>query len=276
MARKPKPRPAKGSIAADKEAQTPSQLADKDLLVRMRQRYTVMSDADDVNRTKAIADLRFLNVPGEQWDAAVKSQRGERPCYEFNKTRITAKRIINDMRSNRPAGKVRATEDADVDTANVYEGLIRNIWNCSDADTVIDYAAEYQVGGGMGAWRVNTAYSSNSSFDQDILIEPIKNPFCLYCDPHAADPMKLGRKTLTGQTIRERTRREMALKATSAAPYNRISGNGLCTTLAGLIAAALGYSEIHRLPDIQKTRLAQEVRQGHLLLSAFNALQPGV
>ena len=57
---------------------------------------------------------------------------------------------------------------------------------------------------------------------------------------HAADPMKLGRKTLTGQTIRERTRREMALKATSAAPYNRISGNGLCTTLAGLIAAALG------------------------------------
>ncbi len=74
---------------------------------------------------------------------------------------------------------------------------------------------------------------------------------------HAADPMKLGRKSLTGQTIRERTRREMALKATSAAPYNRISGNGLCTTLAGLIAAALGYSEIHRLPDIQKTRLAQ-------------------
>ncbi len=93
---------------------------------------------------------------------------------------------------------------------------------------------------------------------------------------HAADPMKLGRKTLTGHAIRERTRREMALKATSAAPYNRISGNGLCTTLAGLIAAALGYPEIHRLPDAQKARLTQEVRQGHLLLSAFNALQPGV
>jgi hypothetical protein len=30
------------------------------------------------------------------------------------------------------------------------------------------------------------------------------------------------------------------------------------------------------LPDLQKTRLAQEVRQGHLLLCAFNALQPGV
>src|SRR5437868_4475871 len=118
MPRKPKAKLAKGSIAAESATKTPSQLAAKDLLVRMRQRYTVMSDADDVNRVKAIADLRFLNIPGEQWDAAVKLQRGERPCYEFNKTRITAKRIINDMRSNRPAGKVRATEDADVETAN--------------------------------------------------------------------------------------------------------------------------------------------------------------
>ena len=32
---------------------------------------------------------------------------------------------------------------------------------------------------------------------------------------HAVDPMKLGRKTLTGNAIRERTRREMAVKATS-------------------------------------------------------------
>jgi hypothetical protein len=188
--RRPKAKSAKGSIAAEVKEKTPSQLKAEDLLKRMRERYIIMSDADDVNRTKAIADLRFLNIPGEQWDAAVKLQRGERPCYEFNKTRITAKRIINDMRANRPAGKVRATEDADVDTANVYEGLIRNIWNVSDADTVIDYAAEYQVGGGMGGWRVDTSYSSNSSFDQDILIMPIKNPFCLYCDPHAADPMK--------------------------------------------------------------------------------------
>src|SRR5712672_899007 len=145
-AKRPKAKAAKGSIAAEVKEKTPSQLAAEDLLKRMRERYVVMSDADDVNRTKAVADLRFLNIPGEQWDAAVKRQRGERPCYEFNKTRITAKRIINDMRANRPAGKVRATEDADVDTANVYEGLIRNIWNVSDADTVIDYAAEYQVG----------------------------------------------------------------------------------------------------------------------------------
>ena len=94
------------------------------------------------------------------------------------------------MRANRPAGKIRPVEDADVDTAEVYEGLVRNIWNVSDGDTVIDAAAEYQVAGGMGAWRVCTDYVSDSDFDQEIYLEAIRNPYCLYADPAAQDTLK--------------------------------------------------------------------------------------
>jgi hypothetical protein len=163
----------------------------QELLVRVRERYRRMADADRDNRTKALDDLRFVHVPGEQWDKAIRDERGdERPMYEFNKLRVTIKRIVNDMRANRPQGKVRAVEDNDKDTAEVFEGLCRNIWNVSDGDTVIDYAAEYQVGGGMGAWRVSTKYSHDTAFDQDIVIEPIKNPFCLYADPACQDVMK--------------------------------------------------------------------------------------
>jgi hypothetical protein len=176
----------KKSVAKDKPASSP----DKDLLVRVRDRYKVMTEADKDNRTKALADLKFLHIPGEQWDKSQKDERGNRPCYEFNKLGVTAKRIVNDMRANRPQGKVRAVEDGDKDTADVLEGLIRNIWNVSDADTVIDYAAGYQVGGGMGAWRVETKYSDDTVFEQDIAISPIKNPFCLYADPAASDPIK--------------------------------------------------------------------------------------
>lgn len=163
---------------------------DRDLLVRVRKRFPVMTEADKENRNKGLDDLRFVHVPGEQWDANQKKERGKRPCFEFNKLRVTIKRVVNDMRANRPQGKVRAVEDGDKDTADVLEGLIRNIWNVSDADTVIDYAAEYQVGAGMGAWRVSTKYASDSVFEQDIVIEPIKNPFCLYADPAASDPIK--------------------------------------------------------------------------------------
>lgn len=172
--------------AKDKEQKHPK----KDLLTRIRQRYKSMTEADQENRRDALEDMKFVNVPGEQWDANMKKKRGKRPCYEFNKLRITCKRIINDMRANRPAGKVRGVEDSDKDTAEIYEGLIRNIWNTSDGDTVIDYAGEYQVSAGMGAWRINTKYVAEDAFDQDIVLEPIQNPFCLYADEAAKDPLK--------------------------------------------------------------------------------------
>jgi len=161
-----------------------------ELLTRIRERWTDMSDADRDNRQLAMDDLKFLNIPGEQWDQIVRRERGnERPMYEFNKLRVTCKRVINDMRANRPQGKVRAVEDGDKPTANVIEGLCRNIWNVADGDTVIDSQAEYQVGGGMGAWRVTLDYADGEVFDQRIGLEGIRNPFCLYADPASQDPL---------------------------------------------------------------------------------------
>ena len=162
----------------------------KKLLEKIRKRYTIMTEADEYNRRLAMDDMKFVNVPGSQWDYNMKIERGNRPCYEFNKLRITCKRIINEMRANRPSGKVRGTEDGDKETAEIYEGLIRNIWNVSDGDTVIDTAAEYQVTSGMGAWRIITEYANDNAFDQDIKIEQIQNPFCLYADPSAKDILK--------------------------------------------------------------------------------------
>lgn len=166
------------------------QAGDKDLLKRIRERYKLMVEADDKNRRAAIEDFKFLHIPGEQWDQVTKKERGNRPCYEFNKTSIKVKRIVNEMRSNRPAGKVRAVEDSDKPTAEVMEGLCRNIANVSDLDTIADYAGEYQVGAGMGAWRIVTEYAEEDAFTQDILIKPIKNPFSLWADPSASDPLK--------------------------------------------------------------------------------------
>jgi hypothetical protein len=135
-------------------------------------------------------DMKFAFVPGEQWDLNMKQERGQRPAYEFNKTRISVKRVINDMRANRPSAKVRAVENGDKQIADIYEGLIRNIANRSEFETVTDYAAEYQVAGGYAAWRVDVEYANDDIFDQDVWIRGIENPFCLYADPAARDFMK--------------------------------------------------------------------------------------
>ena len=75
-----------------------------------RDRFEVMAQADYENRIWALADIRFTNIPGEQWERNMKDERGKRPCYEYNKVRIRCKRVINDMRDNRPQGKVRPVE----------------------------------------------------------------------------------------------------------------------------------------------------------------------
>jgi trehalose synthase len=58
-----------------------------------------------------------------------------------------------------------------------------------------------------------------------------------------------------------------------AAPYNSIfTTNGIASTTASIIAASLGYTDITSLTRGQ----VEKIKQAHLLLAMFNALQPGV
>jgi hypothetical protein len=177
-------------VSEQDDDKTPGELDKKKLLIRIRERCKLMIEGDEDNRRDAKADIRFVSIPGEQWDPVVKTARGTRPCYEFDKLSIKGQRLINEMRANRPSGKVRAVEDSDKPTATVREGLCRNIANVSDLDTICDYAGVYQVEGGMGAWRVTTEYAKNSRKKQRIRAERIPNPFCLYWDPSSTDPLK--------------------------------------------------------------------------------------
>ena len=163
----------------------------KAVILEARKRYKACQEFEQTNRDNYKEDMKFIHVPGEQWDEQSKRERGkDRPMYEFNHTRVTAKNVINEMRANRPTAKFRPTEDADKPIAEAREGIAKNICSQSDFDSIRDYAAEHQVGGGMAAWRVDTLYSSDESFDQDIAISVIHNPLCIYADYACQDPLK--------------------------------------------------------------------------------------
>lgn len=165
----------------------------KELIKLCRKRYKACADNPDEqrNRRDAINDLKFVMVPGEQWELDVRTARGkDRPMYTFNDTKVKERSVINDIRANRPQPKFRATEDNDKETAETLEGLFRNCWTTSDGDSIMDKAAEYQVIGGMGAWRITTEWSKADPWSQDICVEPIRNPFCLYADPGCTDECK--------------------------------------------------------------------------------------
>ncbi len=182
---------SKGLAPENQKAKSAPKSGDADLLKRIRERWELMQTADELeNRELALYDMRFLNIKGEQYDDNMRKERGDRPCYEFNELKIKVNRIRNQMRANPPEGKVRAVEDGDVETAETREGLLRNIWSVSKGNHITDYASGYQVGGGMGAWRIETDYCDDDAWDQDIRFKPILNPFCLWWDPASKDQLK--------------------------------------------------------------------------------------
>lgn len=156
-----------------------------DALAEMRKRYQDLTDAERENRELAIEDLEIVTVPGKSWDAKTRANRKNRPCYEFNVLRSHWRQVVNDWRKSRPQIKVRPVEDADVEAAELRQGIIRNIETQSNAERAYDPAAETLCASGYGAWRVVTEYSSEDSWDQDIRIRSIVDPLTsVWVDPH--------------------------------------------------------------------------------------------
>lgn len=157
-----------------------------EFLAEMRQRAQWALDADPELRAAAVDDIKFCDIPGNQWDAFTKQERAGRPCYEFNKVRQSVRQVTGDQKQNRPSIKIRAVHDATQDDADIRMGIIRNIEAISNAEQAYDTAFEYAVKGGFGAWRITTAYASDDAFEQEILVEAIQDALSsVYFDPSA-------------------------------------------------------------------------------------------
>lgn len=155
-----------------------------DAMKAMRDRYDRAVEADRDNRELALADLKFVTIPGNQWDESQKKARKNRPCYEFPILRSHLRQVVNDQKKARPGIKVRAVEDGDAEGAELRQGIIRNIESMSNAERAYDVAFELLAATGMGAWRVTTEYSQDDGWDQDIRVRPIKDALTtVWLDP---------------------------------------------------------------------------------------------
>ena len=172
----------------------------KDLLSVARKRLMMAISALSESREDQMDDLRFAaGSPDNQWQwpADVLQTRGSiqgqtinaRPCLTINKLPQHIKQVTNDQRQNRPAGKVIPVDDAaDVEMAEILDGIVRHIEYMSDADVAYDTACENQVTYGEGYIRLLTEYCDDNTFDQDIRIARVRNSFSVYMDPTIQDP----------------------------------------------------------------------------------------
>ena len=173
---------------------------DAETMSKMRNRLATAMAAYSDSREDELDDLRFMaGSPDNQWQwpADVLATRGAvqgqtinaRPCLTINKLPQHVRQVTNEQRQNRPAGKVIPVDDnADVQVAEIFDGVVRHIEYMSDADVAYDTACDNQVTYGEGYIRLITEYCNDESFDQDVRIMRVRNAFSVYMDPTIQDP----------------------------------------------------------------------------------------
>ena len=147
------------------------------------------NDADTMNRQEALEDMKF--VGGDQWPVELQNSRNleSRPVLTINKLDGYCRQVVNQIKQQRPRPKVHGmNSNADEKTAQVIQGMIRHIEANSRADNAYDTAADYAVRMGWGFIRLRTDYVSTDSFDQEIFVDAIDNPFTVYYDMNSVAP----------------------------------------------------------------------------------------
>jgi hypothetical protein len=154
------------------------------------ERWRTCETAEAVLRQEAQKDLRFLNL--EQWDEQDERDRGDRPTLVIDQIGEPFRQLVGRQKSAKPSiNTVPVDSGADIDTAEIYQGLIRHIEYKGHAKAARDEAFKSAAAIGWGYYRIVTEYESNGEidapldvlFDQSIRYQPIENSMSVFRDP---------------------------------------------------------------------------------------------
>ena len=167
-------------------------MSDKELLEKARLQFAIAEEAQSQQVWEAQEDIRIYDGVGV-WEPRLRAARegdpkGARPCLTVSDLGPRVHQITNDVRQNRPSIKVRPVDDnADIETAEVFNGIVRHIEEQSSADIAYETGNFYQVVGGYGYFRLVEGYSKGGE-GKELFIRPIANIFSVYMEP-TLDPV---------------------------------------------------------------------------------------
>jgi len=143
---------------------------------------TVLSMLKDAQ--KSDNDLRahsreahhFIDKRDGQWEPGLIKQFKNRPRYTFDKTGPIVDQIAGEMENADFTLRVRPSGgDASKDNAKIFDGLIRNIRNISNAERTFEQAGRSMVTCGVDGWEIVQDWVDSDSFEQDLIIKKIHN-----------------------------------------------------------------------------------------------------
>jgi hypothetical protein len=149
---------------------------------RLRERFRRAKEYEKERRD--VFDLCVRNVANQQWTEKELKNRINRPNPVINMLKQHCDIVLNDMRMNRPGAKVSPKQGSDdsKETAEVIEGMIRDIEYASRADNAYDTADRYQVIGGFSFYGATVDYVSPDSRKKEIRVRRFSDPKAVYMD----------------------------------------------------------------------------------------------
>lgn len=160
---------------------------EREILTEAWDRFRCCQEADQPWRTSATEELDFVDGL-KHWTEEMRDERKGRPCLVFDRIGPSIDMVVNDARQNPPEAKVSPVgSGADKHTAEILQGLIRNVDNDSSASIAYMTAYEHAVKIGRGWWRVTFDYETEEGTEQKMQIKRISNPFSIYPDPAAEE-----------------------------------------------------------------------------------------
>lgn len=168
---------------------------DSELVTRAKECYQSGLNASSNWRVAALEDQSFL--AGEQWDSNVRAIRDAqgRPALTVNRLPQFVRQVTNEQRQSKPAVTVNPVDsNSDIRTAEVLQGVIRNIEYSSNADAAYASGGQSAAITGLGYWDVRAEFEDERSFQQRLVIARIPNPLSVVMDP--------GTKELAGDDAR--------------------------------------------------------------------------
>ena len=164
-------------------------MTDDELIANAKACLELAQTMDGTSRSEALEDLQF-GWGGKQWTEQEQLQRDldGRPCLTNNNLPAIIRQVTNDVRQNQQSIHIHPSDSAaSKEVAEIMEGLCRHIEYDSAADAAYDTAVNYAASIGFGYFRAVTEYCSEKSFDQDIKIKRVRNPFTVSTDPGAEE-----------------------------------------------------------------------------------------
>ena len=162
-------------------------ISEADIFEEARDRLKIADEAYSDNRKRAKEAMIFRD--GKQWDDEPNVDVEDSIELTINLTDTFVCRVVNNIKQQRPRGKCHPVGDgADLELAEIINGIGRHVETRSEASIAYDLAAERAVDAGEGYFRLVAEYESPRSFRKDLRILPIPNIFSVSMDPSAIMP----------------------------------------------------------------------------------------